>query len=388
MEPTIVIISIAVFILFSPVFSKLFNVPVVVIEIFLGMVGGYLGLIYDDGALQTVAHFGFLYLMFLAGLEINIRLLQNIKDKMLLSVLFYFIMLYSLAFLLSTVFGLNIVYTVILPIFSLGMLTILLREYGHDEPWLNLALAIGVIGELISILILTVMSGWLEYGIGAQFYRMIGLFILVLAVGVVSIKALKLLFTHYPRLEKIIMPDTDRMDQDIRVSVSLLFIFIAVMMFIKIDLVLGAFAAGLFLKLNFYQHKILIDKLASFGFGFFVPIFFIYTGSTLKIEMVDMFTLKHALFIISAIIGVRLLSSFAAFYRFLKLKQTILFSLSDSMPLTFLVAFSMLAHQHMFISDREYFAFLLAGMFDVLIVMTLIRKLYGWFGFQESSKSD
>jgi Kef-type K+ transport system membrane component KefB len=66
------------------------------------------------------------------------------------------------------------------------------------------------------------------------------------------------------------------------------------MIHLKIDVVLGAFTAGLFLKIFFHNKEELFEKLSSVGFGFFVPIFFIYTGSTVKLEMItlDILSLK------------------------------------------------------------------------------------------------
>lgn len=63
----------------SPVVSKIIKAPVVVVEIVLGVVAGYLGLIYADDTLKLVAKFGFVYLMFLAGIEINFKLVKVIK---------------------------------------------------------------------------------------------------------------------------------------------------------------------------------------------------------------------------------------------------------------------------------------------------------------------
>ena len=129
---------------------------------------------------------------------------------------------------------------------------------------------------------------------------------------------------------------------------------------------------------NFTKHD-LIEKIESFGFGFFVPIFFIYTGSTVKLDMLTYDIFKHALFIMAAIIIIRLISSYLAFYKYLKFKQTMLFALSDSMPLTFTVAIAMLSFNYGLITEAEYFSFIIASMVDGLVLMILIRKLYKWF---------
>ncbi|NWF66507.1 MAG: cation:proton antiporter [Campylobacterales bacterium] len=386
MENFILILTIAIIIMFSPMVSKITNIPVVVVEISFGMLAGFFGFLYADPTLKIIAKFGFLYLMFLAGLEINLKLVKTIKKNLSFNVTLYFVMLYFIAFLICMIFKLNFVYLVALPIFSLGMLMMLIKEYGKNELWLNLALSIGVVGEIVSILALTILSGWLEFGFGLGFYKSILTIFIVLFIGILMLKLFQIIFWWFPEAKKYIIPDIDRLDQDIRFSISLFFILVAVMMYIKIDLVLGAFLAGLFLKLYFHQKEELIEKLSSFGFGFFAPIFFIYTGSTVKIDVLDLEILKHAMLIILAIISIRLISSFVAFYKYLKTKQTILFALSDSMPLTFIVAIAMLAYNNNIISEKEYFSFIIASMIDGLFLMIFIRRLYGWFGMNKTEK--
>ena len=83
-----------------------------------------------------------------------------------------------------------------------------------------------------------------------------------------------------------------------------------------------------------------------------------------------------------AIIIIRLLSSYLAFYRYLKFKQTLLFALSDSMPLTFLVAIAMLTYNYGLITQSEYFSFIIASMIDGLVLMLLIRKLHKIFSLR------
>ena len=370
----------------SPMISQLIKAPIVVVEIFFGMLAGFFGLIYGDNMLQIVSKFGFLYLMFLAGLEINLKLVGVIRKDLSFNVALYFTFLYSLAAIACVTFNLSVVYLVALPIFSLGMLMMLVKEYGKDEPWLNLALSIGVVGEVISILALTIFSGWLEFGFNLSFVTSILTLAAVIFTIILILNFFKILFWWYPELKTKIMPDADKQDRDVRFAFALFFILIALMFYLKIDVVLGAFTAGLFLKIFFTKKEELFEKLSSVGFGFFVPIFFIYTGSTVKIDMINSDILNSALFIIASIISIRLISSFVAFYKYLKLKQTILFAFSDSMPLTFLVAISTLGFAHGVINQNEYFAFILASMIDGLLLMIVIRSLYSWFGFEKNIK--
>lgn len=381
MEKFFLIITICAIIMFSPMLSKLVKAPVVVVEIVLGVIAGYIGLLYDDQTLKLVAKFGFVYLMFLAGLEINFKLVKVIKATLAVNVVLYFVLLYSISGFVCWFFNLNLTYFVALPIFSLGMIMMLIKEYGREQPWLNLALSIGVVGEVVSILALTLFSGWTEYGLSMNFFISIITIISVVLFIILALRFSYMLFWWFPEFKKFLIPDSDndRYDQDIRFSISLLLILVSMMLILKIDVVLGAFTAGLFFKMFFNQKHELLEKIESFGYGFFAPIFFIYTGSTVKLDMIDLDILQHAIFIMCAIIAIRLISSYLVFYNYLKFKQTALFALSDSMPLTFMVAIAMLSFNYGLITQAEYFSFIIASMIDGLFLMILIRKLYKYF---------
>ena len=386
MEKIYLMITVCAIIMLAPMVSKIIKAPVVVIEIVLGLAAGYLGLIYDDETLKLIAKFGFVYLMFLAGLEINFKLVKIIKATLAWNVVLYFVLLYGIAGLVCWLFDLGLTYFVALPIFSLGMIMMLLKEYGKEEPWLNLALSIGVVGEIISILALTLFSGWTEHGLNISFFISILTIISVVAITVLGLRVFYISFWWFLELKKFLIPDSDndRYDQDIRFSISLLLILVSIMLILKIDVVLGAFTAGLFFKMFFSQKHELQEKIESFGFGFFAPIFFIYTGSTVDLRIVDLEILQHALFIMCAIIFIRLISSYLVFYNYLKFKQTTLFALSDSMPLTFMVAIAMLSYNYGLISQAEYFSFIIASMIDGLFLMIFIRKLYKWFNLEKT----
>lgn len=384
MEKIFLIITICTIIMTAPIISRIIKAPIVVVEIVLGVICGYLGLIYDDETLKLVAKFGFVYLMFLAGLEINFKLVKVIKATLAVNVVLYFILLYTISAIVCWVFDLGLTYFVALPIFSLGMIMMLIKEYGKEEPWLNLALSIGVVGEVISILALTLFSGWTEHGLSISFFVSIFTIISVVIVTILLLRLSYMIFWWFPELKKFLIPDSqnDKHDQDIRFSISLLLILVSIMLILKIDVVLGAFTAGLFFKMFFNQKHELLEKIESFGFGFFAPIFFIYTGSTVKLDMITYDILEHAVFIMCAIIFIRLISSYLVFYNYLKFKQATLFALSDSMPLTFMVAIAMLSYNYGLITQAEYFSFIIASMIDGLFIMILIRKLYKTFNLQ------
>lgn len=380
MSNTVVIITLSILILTSPFMSHITRIPVVVIEILLGCLAGYYGLLVENELFKIIAKVGFLYLMFLAGMEVNLKAFGFAKKSLLRRTILYFAMLYLCSFSLYVYFDLSAVYLVALPIFSLGMLMALVKEYGKDKPWLALALNIGIVGELVSIMALTILSGGLEYGFNREFAFVLGGLVLFLIGFIIFFKSMRILFWWYPSLKTMIMPHEDGKDQDVRFSMALMFIMIAMMLYLKIDVVLGAFLAGVLIT-TYFKHKTdLPEKLSSFGFGFLVPIFFIHVGSTLELSAFTNYEiLKNALFISGAMIGIRLISSMLAYSGYLGFQNTLLFSFSDSMPLTFLIAIATLGYDANAISHDEYFSFIVASMGSGITLMIVIKILHSIF---------
>ncbi len=79
----------------------------------------------------------------------------------------------------------------------------LVKEYGKNQPWLALALNIGIIGELVSIMALTILSGGLEYGYNREFvFTLGGLFAFMIGF-VAFFKGIRILFWWYPGLKTL-----------------------------------------------------------------------------------------------------------------------------------------------------------------------------------------
>ncbi len=369
--------QLAFLIVLAPIFSRITRIPIAVVEIALGTIAVWIGYLDNDNDIfKTIAKIGFFYLMFLAGLEIDLRKFIHFKDKLFKNVLLYFGILYSLSFLLFIIFDLNPVYIVAIPIVSLGMIMALINEHGKEQRWLELALTIGVIGELISITALVIFDALMMNGWGMTFYKSIATLIFILAITYYLFKFIGVLLWWFPELRKIIMPENDNMGQDVRVSMALFFVLIGAMQYHGVDMVLGAFVAGVFIG-NFFKHKTeLPETLNAVGFGFMVPLFFVYVGSTLDLDVVfKPEIIKHALLIITAMVSVRMISSFVSYYRYLGFKDTVLFALGDSMPLTFLVAIATIAINTHSITRYDYYAFVVAAMIEGICIMIIIKLI-------------
>ncbi len=361
--------------LIAPFVAQTLRFPLAVVEIIFGSIIGYMGILHGNTYIPLLAKTGFLFLMFLAGMEVNLKNFLTIKASLFKRAIGYFFILYSLSALIVWFFHYSIIYLVAFPIVSLGMIMALIKEIGKEEPWIKLTLIIGIFGELISITALTLLSGVLEYGLTISFLRAIGILILFLITSGLIYKFATTIFWWYPNLRKIIMPENDNSEKDIRLSMAFFFAMIGLMISLGLDMVLGAFIAGIFIT-TFFKHKVdLPHKLSSLGFGFLVPIFFIYVGSTLNLEAI---TSPDIMFLALQILGIMLsirIASSMVYLQKLGLKNTLMLAMGDSMPLTFLLAIATIGKETNSISSNEYYALVMAGMVGSIIMMSTIKLI-------------
>jgi len=179
----------------------------------------------------------------------------------------------------------------------------------------------------------------------------------------------------YPELKTYLMPKRDNQEQDIRVSMSIFFLMIALMLYLHLELALGAFIAGVFIKTFFRHNTQLPHKLEHFGFGWLVPIFFIWIGTSFNLDALFISNLVEVSLLITFSMIVMRIASSMIFKKEMGSQGVLLFALSHSMPLTLLIAVATLAYHNNSISLFYYHAFILASIFEVIFSMVAIRLL-------------
>ncbi|MEJ2500809.1 MAG: cation:proton antiporter [Campylobacterales bacterium] len=369
------IITLALIIIFSPFLAKLFKIPTTPIEIILGAVFGYAGLLHGSHLFEFVAEVGFLFLMFLAGMEINLRTFLRTDRRVMERIILYLVGLYALSALAVWYLELSRIFMVLLPLISVGLVAALNKEYGKSE-WLALAMIAGGIGEVVSIAILTVSSAALQSGIGMGLFKTIGALILFIVIITLIFKLLQLFFWWFPEVATMLMPHEDNREQDVRLSIGILFLLVAIMLYLDLELAFAAFIAGMFIP-TFFEHKReLPEKLESFGFGFLVPLFFIYIGTTFDLSALMMDGLiSKALMVTFLMIAIRLIAA-QIFTPAMGWRDALRIGLSHAMPLTLLIAITSLAYYNHSIDKLHYYALILASLFEVIIVMIAIKLLH------------
>jgi Kef-type K+ transport system membrane component KefB len=374
MIDTTLIITIALIIIFSPFFGKVLKLPTTPIEIILGSIFAYFGFLHDEHLFKIVAEIGFLYLMFIAGTEINLKHVLKTPSSIMKRVILYLVILYAFSITLSLYLELGKIFMVLLPLISVGLVATLSKEYGKT-PWLEISMTAGAIGEVVSIGFLTLTSAALESGFGLGLIKSIIALMLFLLFMFLLFRVMELLFWWFPKASLALMPHNDNQEQDIRLSMGVLFLLVGAMVYLNLELAFGAFLAGIFIP-TFFEHKHeLPEKLASFGFGLLIPIFFIHIGTAFNLDALSIDGLiSKALTIALAMIAMRVVASLV-FKKQLGLVDSILMGLSHSMPLTLLIAMATLAYSANSIDTLHYYAFILAALFQVISVMIAIKLI-------------
>ena len=133
------ILTLSLLIWGSPYVAKILRMPIPPVEIILGSIFAYLGFIGQNEYFDLIAQVGFLYLLFLAGMEVNLRqITKSPKDVIRKSILFLVLMvLFSISS--GLIFDLHMIVIIAMPLISIGLLATLSKTYGKEQPWIQLA---------------------------------------------------------------------------------------------------------------------------------------------------------------------------------------------------------------------------------------------------------
>ncbi|MDD3591392.1 MAG: cation:proton antiporter [Sulfurovum sp.] len=376
-ENILLILTLSFLIWGSPFIAKILRIPTPPIEIILGSVFAYLGFIAESEYFALIAKMGFLYLMFLAGMEVDLKQITGSSRKVIRQSILFLSSMVFFSTLTGFLFHLDTVIIISMPLISIGLLASLSKTYGKDQPWIRMAFIAGVLGEIASIAVLTIFDAASKTGFNITLMVHLGYLVLFMVIIYFIYRLLHLLFWWYPELKSTLVPKFDTSDQDIRLAIALFFILIAVMLSLELELALGAFIAGVAISAFFHHEKKLEEKMSSLGFGFLVPLFFIYIGASFDLQALGMpGVVSGALLITLLMISSRVLAA-VVLQGISKKKDALLVALSLSMPLTLLIAVATIGHEAHLLEKLHYYQLILASIFEILISMITIKFLNG-----------
>jgi Kef-type K+ transport system membrane component KefB len=273
----------------TPLLVGLLRLPVaeVVLMLAFGVIFGpeVLGWIELDAAIDLLAELGLAFLFFAAGLELEKRAVEGRSGKLALT---GWLISAALALVAAGILQrLGVIddflgVAICLTSTALGTLLPILSDKGLlKTPFGNYFMGAGAIGEfgpvLAISLLLSTKSFWLALLSVALFA----------AVAFVFAKAPTLLRTN--RVMAVIERGQETSAQTaVRLTALLLVALLAIAEDFGLDVVLGAFIAGIITKqlVPTSEQSVLQTKVEGIAFGIFIPIFFIVSGARLDISSI------------------------------------------------------------------------------------------------------
>jgi len=369
------ILTLSLLIWGSPFVAKLLRMPIPPVEIILGSIFAYLGFINYNEHFELIAQVGFLYLLFLAGMEVNLKQITNSPKEVIKKSILFLVLMVLFSTASGLLFDLHMIVIITMPLISIGLLATLSKTYGKEQPWIQLAFIAGVLGEIGSIVALTIFNAAITTGFGFALLGKIGYLVLFVFAVYGLYKFLRILFWWFPELKNILIPKDDTSDQDVRLAMALFFILIVVMLALELKLALGAFIAGVAISTFFHHEKALEEKMSSLGFGFLVPLFFIHVGSSFDLDALLLEGVVSGALLITFLMIISRILAAIVLRRISGSKHALLVALSLSMPLTLLVALATIGYETKLVDLLTYYQLILASIFEILISMILIKIL-------------
>lgn len=294
------------------------KVPAVIVVIIMGVVIGpyVLDLVQDAPYIDFLAYTGFLFLIFLAGLEIDIdkiisslprgkiKMIDLVSNSLLLAIFIYLgslILSIPLAWAISRFMDIDIAFYVLLfPTVALSITVPILKADGElTRKFGQIMLMEGAIATIMSIILISIYSGILKQGFEFELLLFTVIFVVFVITYYVGKRLIKV------RTFQNLLYTLEHAASQIRVrgTVALLLFFVIIAHLINTELIMGAFFAGTLLSLFVNKERsALLFKLDGMSYGFFIPIFFIMVGVNLDLSALSHFG-ESIPFILTLVLG-------------------------------------------------------------------------------------
>jgi Kef-type K+ transport system membrane component KefB len=378
-----------------PFICRRLSLPSSVGELFFGL---FAGLFFRDvfksagdgvDIIKFLGELGFILLMYLAGLEINFEKIKATPRKELALYMAMVFLLVIFSFGVSTLLGQKPIYSLIYLTTAVGLLFPVLKETGILESDTGQRLLIiGSIGEVVSLVALTLFILYSSYGISKESLIHLGQMAAFVLGAFIIYKFFRLLVWWYPALARPFLATGDPSESGIRANFVNMFVFVALAALLDMELIVGAFLGGMAFALIFKKREEIQKSIGGFAYGFLIPVFFIEVGLRFKInDFVKLEVVGLALAISITIFLVRLLASSVLFFTNLSLMEILLVPVSTSFALTLLAAIATFGLEHKIIDETQGASILLAAILTAFIYPGVMKKIILYIARKKQSNT-
>ncbi|MGM7700933.1 monovalent cation:proton antiporter family protein [Pseudalkalibacillus sp. Hm43] len=358
--------------------------PIIVAEIIAGLIIGKTGfdIVEADSLLETLSTLGFIYLLFLSGLEIDFSIFSSKsktkKNKEEPSGIWLPFMIFGLMMGLSygiswlfVLFGFidnAFLMSLIIATISLGIVVPTLKDTGIIKSGLGQTiLMITVIADLATMILLGVfVSVFSPEG------KNTWLLLLLFLAGVV----LYFVGKYFRNRSSFKSLTSGTIQIDTRAVFTLIIVLVALSQKVGAESILGAFLAGALVSLM-SPNPSMVHKLDSFGYGFLIPIFFVMIG--VRIDLVKLFFDREVLLLIPFLLVAFMVTKIVPilwFKKWYNMKTVMSIGILLSSKLTLVIAAAEIGEKMGMVDSKMSSAIILVGVISSIIGPIFFKKIF------------
>lgn len=330
-DPVLVFATVMLIVLIAPLLFKLFKVPGLVGHIVAGIIVGpeALGILQRGNTMELLGTVGLLYLMFIAGLEIDLNGFKKNRSRSIVFGLSSYLLPQILGMTLFLVlmdfsWQSSILIGSVFASHTLLAYPIISRFGASKNEAVTITVGGTILTDTLALLILAIISGSTEGDLNTVFWMRLTLSLAIyVAVVVFSV----------PRIGRWFFKNQS--EEDISK-----FIFVMAVVFTcsflaemaGVEAIIGAFLAGLTLNRLIPEKSVLMNRVQFVGNALFIPFFLISTGMLVDLRI--LFEGLDAWTVAGLMLGTVLFTKYLAslfvskIYRYDRNEQMVIFGLS------------------------------------------------------------
>ena len=332
-NPVLVFSLILFVILLAPIILRKINIPGIIGLIISGVIIGPFGfnILEKSSAIELFSTIGLLYIMFIAGLELDMNEFKRTRNKSLLFGFFTFIFPLAIGFpvcyyLLGYDFNASFLTASMFSTHTLLSYPIV-SKLGVSK---NQAVAVTVGGTILTdtavLIILAVIMGKTHGNLDSDFWIKLGISLVIFS---------SIMFLAIPRITKWFFQKLESEKHAHYIFVLSVVFFSAFMAQISgLEPIIGAFAAGLALNSLIPHSSALMNRIEFIGNSLFIPFFLISVGMLVNIKVIlsgPMALIIAIVLTLGAIFGKWMAAFFTQLiFKYSKAQRQLIFGLSSA----------------------------------------------------------
>lgn len=339
-DPTWIFLLVLLIILFAPMVLGRLRIPHIIGMILAGVVIGEHGfnILARDSSFELFGKVGLYYIMFLAGLEMNMGDFKQNRGKAVVLGLLAFVIPMALGFITNmTVLKYGFITSVLLASMyashTLVAYPIVIRYGVSRHRSVSIAVGGTAVTDTLTLLVLAVIGGLFKGESSEMFW-------LWLVVKVIFLGFLIIFF--FPRIGRWFFRKYDDNVMQFIFVLAMVFLGAGLMEFVGMEGILGAFLAGLVLNRLIPHVSPLMNHLEFVGNALFIPYFLIGVGMLIDIKILfghgD--ALKVALVMTTVALASKWIASWLTqkIYKMKAIERELMFGLSNAQAAATLAA--------------------------------------------------